>query len=127
MIEAKEKIRHNGQSIAIGQKLNGLSKEEEQRLVALGAAFFVDTKPVVQVEGTKEPQDPPNDLGDKKDGKEDDISVLKNEFIGIELADLKATAKEVGVEFTGNIGHEKLVDRIIEVGLAQNVLSQFED
>ncbi|MCD5324771.1 MULTISPECIES: hypothetical protein [Pontibacillus] len=91
-----------------GDVINGLNKAEEQRLVKEGDAVFTYAPSI--------PED------DKTENHPKELS-----FEGIELSDLKDAATEAGITFNGNIGFDKLVDRIQEEGKAEEVLATFED
>lgn len=109
VIKLNERVTHDGEVFEPGKMITKIKDEQAERLVNLGVASFVET---VQVQDEDPPEGPP--VGD-------------NLFEGIELAELKDAAKEVGVEFSGNIGLETLIKRIEEEGKTEAVLSQFEE
>jgi hypothetical protein len=98
MIELTEKIRHNGKVYSSGGVIKNIEKEEAKRLVELGVAFFVSA----EVET-------------------DDYSELLDKAFNAD--ELKEVSKEIGLEFPGNISKGKLIEKIIDEGLEEDVLA----
>ncbi|WP_100406668.1 hypothetical protein [Bacillus solitudinis] len=104
MIKLKEPVVHDGASYEAGELIEKIEKNQAQRLVGLGVAFFV-----------AENNSPPSKEG------------LELSFEGIELEELKEAAKDAEVTFNAQIGLEKLIERIKEEGKVETVLSQFDN
>jgi hypothetical protein len=107
MIIAKGKIRHNGVVFDADDEIIDIEEKDAKRLVDLGVAFFMHQETPIQ-----------NIKLDKKE-------LLDNAFNATEL---KEAAREVGLEFPGNISKAKLIELIISTEKADEVLSvEFEE
>lgn len=95
MIQVNSKVTHNGKAYRSGDIIEDIDKEAATRLVNLGVALFVSTT-------LKETEDIPENT---------DYTELDQAY---NYEDLKTLAKELGIEFPGNISKTKLIDKIIE-------------
>lgn len=101
MIQVNSKVTHNGRAYQSGDIIEDIEKEAATRLVNLGVAFFVSVI-------LKETEDDPENTGVPETS---DYAELDQAY---KYEDLKTLAKEVGMEFPGNISKAKLIDKIIE-------------
>lgn len=116
-IKAKETIRHNGTRYQVNDVINDINIEEAERLVKLGVASFIKEE---YIERTKEDGE---DTRKPEKGKIDYKSQLDEKFNANQL---KETAKKTGIEFQSNISKTKLIDLIIEIGKAEEIIN-FEE
>lgn len=110
MIIALENIRHDGVSYTPNDLIKDINKEDAERLVNLKVARFVDEVPEDNI---KE---------DDNDIKKEDIDYKKELDERFISADLKEIAKELKIEFSSSTTKSDLVDLIIELGKAEEVL-----
>jgi hypothetical protein len=92
-----------------GEEIVPLSKEEQTRLVNIGAAEWIEHLSGDDVK-------PPQDM------EADDINyyqILEDEF---DPAELKEAAKEAGIEFAGNISKKNLINLIIEEDKVKDII-----
>lgn len=101
MIQVNSKVTHNGKSYQSGDVIEDIDKEAATRLVNLGVALFVSTI-FKETEDTLENTEVP---------ETSDYDEIDQEY---NYEELKTLAKEVGIEFPGNISKAKLIDKIIE-------------
>ncbi|WP_312908046.1 hypothetical protein [Tissierella praeacuta] len=107
----KHKIKVGDIEYGIGEVIEGLSKEEEDRLVVEGYAEGVKVIVQKSVEGN---------------GEETDIKLQLDE--NFNATELKEAAQAVGLEFPGNISKANLIEQIIELKKAEEVLNvEFEE
>lgn len=99
MIKVIEIVNHDGKEYVSGDIIEKIEKKQAQRLVDLGVAFFVD-------------ESDSDNPGEKLDG--------------YTAEKLKKAAKEVGLEFAGNIGKAKLIEQIINEDKEDEVLAAVE-
>lgn len=116
MIQAIERIRHNGETYEPGEKINKITEKEAQRLVDLGVAFFIGENYEVEAADKPEEVEPVEDQGIN----------IEEELESIDYSDLKELAKEVGLEFAGNISKKNLIALIIEENKAEDILNLTE-
>lgn len=121
-VKLNENVRHNQNDYGINEVIHDLSEKEAQRLVKLGAGYIVGESgnPLLNENNEKNipPIDPPELTQEETDLRED----LKAQF---EYSELKKAAKEeLGLEFQGNISHEKLISLIIESGKANDLFEE---
>ncbi|WP_342471633.1 hypothetical protein MHH70_12510 [Metasolibacillus sp. FSL H7-0170] len=115
MIRAKHNIRHDGVTYLKGAIIEGLTKEDSERLVKLKAAEFVIT--------------PQEELRKQKiDNNSHEIPPELFEELSAELDDLynadelKRAATEVGVDLTGISRKSDVIAAIINQGKADELL-----
>ncbi|MBM7580014.1 DUF7210 family protein [Jeotgalibacillus terrae] len=108
-VNENETVRHNGKTYVQGDTITDIDEKDAERLIQLKVAA-ADGEFKLNL---GEP-DPPNDFD-------------QSSFDGIEYAELKAAAKDAGLEFAGNISHAKLIDLVLESDKTEGVLSQFDD
>ncbi len=114
-IELKGNVRHNGKNYLVGETIEKIKKDEAQRLVDLGVAFFTHGispsygKDVINLDN----------VGEIHPVDDEDPAKLLDESYSYE--DLKETAAAVGLEFKGNIGKKSLIALIVE----QNKVDDF--
>lgn len=101
MIQVNSKVTHNGKAYRNGDIIEDIDKEAATRLVNLGVALLVSTI-------LKETEDIPESTDVPETSDYDEL----DQAYGYE--ELKTLAKEVGIEFPGNISKTKLIDKIIE-------------
>lgn len=113
MIRAKHNIRHDGVTYLKGAIIEGLTKEDSERLVKLKAAEFVIT--------------PQEELRKQKiDNNSHEIPPELFEELSAELDDLynadelKRAATEVGVDLTGISRKSDVIAAIINQGKQTN-------
>lgn len=116
VIQAIERIRHNGETYEPGEKINKITEKEAQRLVDLGVAFFIGENYEVEAADKPEEVEPVEDQGIN----------IEEELESIDYSDLKELAKEVGLEFAGNISKKNLIALIIEENKAEDILNLTE-
>ncbi|WP_163538299.1 hypothetical protein [Gracilibacillus sp. YIM 98692] len=113
-LQTKERVRHNGIVFEPGKTIEEISEKDAKRLIDLGVAFFVSEKEEI-TENQEE------NLGEE-------YSVNAEEELHlIEYVDLKTVAKEVGLDFAGNISKKNLIDLIIEEEKVKEILDLTED
>lgn len=113
MIELKGIVTHDGKTYEPGEVIEKINTDQAQRLVDLGVAFFISEK-------TPSNDDvPPNNDNENKVDYEGELDLL-------EYNDLKIVAKEVGLDFKGNISKKDLIHLIINEGKADEVLKLTE-
>lgn len=101
MIQANSKVTHNGRSYQNGDIIEDIDQEAATRLVNLGVAFFLSVI-------LKETEDDPENTGIPETSDYAELDQAYN------YEELKTLAKELGIEFPGNISKTKLIDKIIE-------------
>lgn len=101
MIEVKERVTHNSVTYEAGSRIEKINKEQAQRLVDLGAAFFI--------EEIKE--------------KESDHEFLLRLDEAFNATELKDVAKYVGLDFPGNISKANLLQTIVNEKKAEEILT----
>lgn len=120
MIRAKHNIRHDGVTYLKGAIIEGLTKEDSERLVKLKAAEFVIT--------------PQEELRKQKiDNNSHEIPPELFEELSAELDDLynadelKRAATEVGVDLTGISRKSDVIAAIINQSKANELLEDDPD
>lgn len=121
MIQANERIIHNGKTYESGTIIEKINKQEAERLVDLGVAFFVSEN-----ENSESLKESSSDHEDEGPGEKDQLNT-EEELDLIEYSDLKTIAKEVGLDFAGNISKKNLITLIIEEKKVEEVLDLTED
>lgn len=116
MIQAVERIRHDGKIYEPGEKINKITQKEAKRLVDLGVAFFI---------GEKDEVDDSKKLEEKAATEDQGINI-EEELESIDSNDLKVLAKEVGLEFSKSISKKNLIALIIEKNKAEDILKLTE-
>lgn len=107
MIRLNEKVTHDGKTYDPGEEIEKINKNQAQRLVDLGVAFFV---------GQKQYSLPPDDVNEN----------AAEELDTIDYRDLKEMAKDIGLDFPGNVSKKNLIDLIIEEEKADKILELTE-
>lgn len=113
MIEVTGRVRHDGETYKPGDIIEQINKQQAQRLVDLGVAFFISGKLPLPNEGLRNTEE------EIDENYQEELNLL-------EYADLKTVAKEVGLEFKGNISKKDLIDLIINKGKADKILALTE-
>lgn len=116
--KAKININHNGQSYQKGGFISNevLDEQSKNRLLSLNA-----------IEKSYK------EVGTVKNNKNTLVSKIEEETVeetldlNFEPEELKAGAKELGLEFAGNISKKKLIALIIEKDKTAYFLDQLED
>ncbi|MFC4403314.1 hypothetical protein [Gracilibacillus xinjiangensis] len=119
MLELYERVTHNGRTYEAGQSIENIEKKQAERLVRLGAAFFVGNK-----QGNASPDE--GETNNISERNEEDLKRLAEELDDIEYNDLKSLANQVGVEFKGQIKSVDLIRAIIDQGKAEEILGMTE-
>ena len=131
MIRLIGRVRHNGQTYEPGETIENIKKNEAQRLVNLGVAFFIgkinlppdeECQEVSTIKQDSTDEEHQEDSIDKQDSVDETVN-YEEELDLIEYNDLKLVAKEVGLEFKGNISKKNLIKLIIEKRKADEVLA----
>ncbi|WP_106494892.1 DUF7210 family protein [Lentibacillus sp. Marseille-P4043] len=120
MIKLSEKVTHDGKTYDPGNIIEKINNQQAQRLVNLGVAFFVG-----KIENSEPSEDP-----EKEDqASPEDLQHLnaKEELESIDYFDLKSIAKEVELEFSGNISKADLIGLIVENQKVDEVLALTEE
>lgn len=118
---AKTNIRHNGISYKKNDFISNevLDEQSEKRLLFLNV-IQKSYKEVGVVSNNKI-------SSTQKNSEENEESVEETLDLNFEPEELKAGAKELGLEFAGNISKKKLIALIIENDKSAYFLDQLED
>lgn len=104
MIRTLEGIRHDGVSYSPDDLIKDIDIKDAERLVELGVALFVE-----EIEEFEEDSIEEVDLKEEIDKR-------------FNATELKEIAEELEVEFSGNISKIKLIELVIELGKAEEIL-----
>lgn len=120
MIRAKHNIRHDGVAYKKGAIIDGLTKDENERLVKLKAAEFVITP---QEELQK--QKVTNNFTEIPPEQFEELSKDLDDAYNAE--ELKRAAQEVGVDLSGASRKSDIIAAIINQGKADELLEEDND
>ena len=110
MIIAKERIKHNGATYEPNDEIWNIEERDAQRLVDLGVAFFMQESNVNE--------DSENSIPDFR-------GLLDSSFKATELKD---AAKEIGIEFPGDVTKANLIELIIDMDKVEEIMGvEFEE
>lgn len=130
MIRLIGRVRHDGKTYEPGETIENIKENEAQRLVSLGVAFFIGQVNIPH----DEHQEVSTNKQDSTDEEHQEVSTNKQDSVDetvnyeeeldlIEYNDLKLVAKEVGLEFKGNISKKNLIKLILEEGKTDDILA----